>query len=209
MGLEGVGLEGRMINAAILIPAAGRAARMRGRDKLLEEIQGVALLRRAAGAALGTQVPVLVTLPKGDTARQDVLAGLSVDIAAIDASEGMAASLRTGAAWAKEAAGLMIHLADMPDLESPDLAKLLGTFADAPDQVHRAASEDGVPGHPVIVPARLFPDLLRLQGDHGAREMLAKEADIRLHQLPGTRALTDLDTPEDWAAWRAKRAPSR
>ena len=33
---------------AILLPAAGASRRMRGRDKLLEGVDGVALLRRSA-----------------------------------------------------------------------------------------------------------------------------------------------------------------
>jgi CTP:molybdopterin cytidylyltransferase MocA len=63
-----------------------------------------------------------------------------------------------------------------------------------------------MPGHPVLFPARLRPALLRLKGDQGARDILRTEADQILPlPLPGSRAVTDLDTPEDWAAWRALR----
>ena len=68
--------------------------------------------------------------------------------------------------------------------------------------VIRASTADGRAGHPVIFPARLWPDLVRLQGDQGARDMLKSEA-VQLCPLPGQHALTDLDTPEAWAAWRA------
>ena len=52
-----------MISPIILIPAAGRSSRMRGRDKLLEQVGGIPLLRLRVEAALATGHQVLVTLP--------------------------------------------------------------------------------------------------------------------------------------------------
>ena len=73
----------------------------------------------------------------------------------------------------------------------------------------RATAEDGRPGHPVILPARLYPLLAGLAGDTGARTVLAAHAaEVVAHPLPGTRALVDLDTPEAWADWRAGRSPT-
>ena len=58
----------------ILILAAGQSSRMRGRDKLLEEIDGVPLLRRqvdmARAAGLGS---VFVTVPEVPHPRHDIL----------------------------------------------------------------------------------------------------------------------------------------
>ena len=100
--------------------------------------------------------------------------------------------------------GLMILLPDMPDIADHDLAALLDVFADDPLTPVRAASASGRAGHPVILPHRLFPGLLVLTGDEGARRVLAGE-DVNLVPLEGDRAVTDLDTPEEWAAWRASR----
>ncbi|MEZ5755305.1 MAG: NTP transferase domain-containing protein [Paracoccaceae bacterium] len=47
----------------ILLLAAGSPPRMRGGDKLLEDVAGEPLLRRSARAALATGCPVTVTLP--------------------------------------------------------------------------------------------------------------------------------------------------
>jgi CTP:molybdopterin cytidylyltransferase MocA len=46
-----------------------------------------------------------------------------------------------------------------------------------------------------------------LTGDQGARQVLLRHAD-RLHSLAlqGSRAVTDIDTPEDWQKWQG-RAP--
>jgi len=197
-----------MTDLAILIPAAGTSSRMGGRDKLLEEVEGEPLLRRQACWALATGLPVLVTLPAGQPGRRatlDGLKGLEVEPLA-DAAEGMAASLRAGGAWAASigARGLMVVLGDMPDLRPDDLGKLAQAFASEPRKVWRATDETGRDGHPVILPARLFGRLAGLAGDAGARPLLTGE-EIGRVALAGHRATTDLDTPQDWAAWRAGR----
>jgi CTP:molybdopterin cytidylyltransferase MocA len=44
---------------------------------------------------------------------------------------------------------------------------------------------------------------MALHGDEGARSVLAAQASrVRLCPLPLRHAVTDLDTPEDWAQWR-------
>jgi molybdenum cofactor cytidylyltransferase len=197
------------LNLAILILAAGSAARMRGGDKLLEIIDGQPLLRRQAAMALSLSPQVIVTHRTADPARLIALADLPVHRVPVpDAAEGMAASLRAGAAKAiaLNASGLMILPGDMPELTRDDLAQMIAAFDQQPDSIHRAASATGTPGHPVLIPADLIPDLTKLQGDEGARSLLLRHRPrILLHPLPGNHAITDLDTPEEWAAWRASR----
>lgn len=192
---------------AILILAAGAAARMRGADKVLLPVDGVALLTRLARAAVATGRPVIVVLPPGAAARAAALAGL--DVAAVtagDAAEGMGASLRAGvAALPAGATAVLVLLADLPEIEAEDLARLLAAHAATPAAILRGTAADGRPGHPVLIPADLFPALARAAGDAGARALLAEHAGrVRGVALPGARAVTDLDTPEDWAAWRAR-----
>ncbi|WP_442902561.1 nucleotidyltransferase family protein [Frigidibacter sp. MR17.24] len=195
--------------ASVLICAAGAASRMRGGDKILEPVAGVPLLARLAAAARASGAVVRVTLPPAGALRHDrraaALAGLGVvTLPVADADEGMAASLRAGARAARAAGedGLLVVLGDMPEIEAGDIAALLAAAAAAPGRVIRAATATGRAGHPVLFPARLLPALERLRGDRGAREVLAGEA-AELVALAGERAVTDLDTPEDWARWRA------
>ncbi len=190
----------------ILIPAAGAASRMRGGDKLLEPVGGQPLLRRQAARALETGAQVLVTLPPDRPARAAALEGLAVTVAVLPgAAEGMAASIRHGARAATGA--LMILPADMPEIDTTDLRAVLAAHAAAPQAILRGASGP-TPGHPVLFPADLRGDLAALTGDEGARSVLARHRPrIQPVPLPARHALTDLDTPEDWAAWRAGRAP--
>jgi CTP:molybdopterin cytidylyltransferase MocA len=192
----------------ILIPAAGLSRRMRGRDKLLEAIDGQPLLLRAVSTALATGARVVVTLPadKPGQTRRDVLAGCSVTLVEVaEATEGMAASLRKGAAVIGPDCPVMILLPDLPDIELADLSAMIAAFDDAPlAPVLRATTEEGAFGHPVILPARLIPALENLRGDEGARTVISSTP-VQPFPLPGARALTDLDTPEAWAVWRTAR----
>jgi molybdenum cofactor cytidylyltransferase len=130
---------------AVALLAAGRARRMRGRDKLLEEIDGTPLLRRQAERILDARIgPLAVTLPLDRPAREAALDGLTLTVLRIaDAEEGLAASLRAAARWALQiwAEGLMICPADLPDLTSVDFRTLLagtvGPTAPAKPPVHR------------------------------------------------------------------------
>ena len=195
-----------MPNLTILIPAAGSSARMRGRDKLLEPVDNQPLLRRQAQIALSQTAQVLITLRHPDPARHSALDGLPVTLLAItDAATGLSASFR---AVSHLTTALMILPADMPDLTAADLATMIAAHGQSPDLILRGSAGDR-PGHPVILPALLIPDLATLQGDHGARSLLASHQSlIRLIALPENHAVTDLDSPEDWATWRASH-PNR
>lgn len=191
---------------AVLLPAAGASSRMRGRDKLLEDVHGTPCLRHMAKAAHGSADLVFVTLPAPDHPRADALAGLgSVILVVPDAVAGMSASLKAGAAAAigARADALMVLPADMPDL-AQDLAEIWQAY-DALPQGHslRASTKTGEDGHPVIFPAHLLSGFERLEGDRGAGTILQQNSAC-LHRLalPGARARRDLNTPEDWAQWR-------
>lgn len=181
---------------------------MRGGDKLLEQVAGQPLLRvmleRAVAVAEGA---VLCALPGPDHPRSACLGGFATTPVFVpDAAEGMGASLRAGvAALPADARAVMILPADMPELTAEDLHKMLVAQKDAPDAILRAVDHDGTQGHPVIFPADLFPALGTCHGDTGARDVLRTYSDrIVTVPLPDRHATTDLDTPEDWAAWRAK-----
>lgn len=192
----------------ILILAAGASSRMGGRDKLLEVVQGLPLIARSVGVALATGVPVTIVLPPDRPGRLAALAGLPVQVVVAEcASEGMAESLKVGMAALPVRAPVLLVLADLPELQTTDLAAVLAAGVAAPEMIHRGASATGQPGHPVLLPPWLRPEILELTGDQGARELLQRHRDkVRLVPLPGARAITDLDTPEDWDAWRKAQA---
>tara|TARA_R110002094_G_scaffold12319_3_gene22394 strand:+ start:845 stop:1465 length:621 start_codon:yes stop_codon:yes gene_type:complete len=200
----------RLFSFPIIILAAGQSRRMRGCDKLMEDIDGQPLLRRQARMARAvTGGLVVVALPPLPNARYDALAGIDVTALPVaDAHEGMNASLRAAiTALPPGAPCAMVVLADLPDLTDTDLRRV----ADAVDlksenRIWRGATQDGAPGHPIIFKADLFAELAALTGDSGGREVVAAHQDqTMLVPLAGARARGDLDTPEQWAVWRKSR----
>mgnify|MGYP003625665360 CR=1 FL=1 len=195
----------------ILILAAGQSRRMRGTDKLLEPVAGEAQLRRITRAAVRTGCDVWVTLPlpgqsnSRHTDRGRVLIGLGVHpVRVADAATGMAASLRAGAAALPEGRPVLVVLADLPEITTEDLMQMLAAQQATPDMILQATDARGHPGHPVLFPPWARPGLTGLQGDVGARALLQRHpAQVRAIALPDNHATTDLDTPEDWARWRA------
>ena len=194
-----------MRRSAILIPAAGASSRMAPRDKLMEAVGGVPLLRDRALAALATEAPVVVTVPPDRPERRRAIEDLPLRIVVVpDAAEGMGTSIAAGASALRDVPGVLILPADMPAIRTADLAALLDAFEAEPTAIHRGASRSR-PGHPVVFPQDLIEPLTRLRGDEGARAILRGNAGrVRLHPLPDDAALIDLDTPEAWEEWRAQ-----
>ena len=211
---RGCGAErrGAVANVHILIPAAGSSARMRGADKLLQKIRRKPLLRQVAETALATGAPVTVTLPPGADARRAALAGLPLRLVEVpDAALGMSRSLVRGIAALDPDAGpedgVMILPADMPGFTPAALSDLIARFRAEPGLILRGGGSNGEPGHPTIFPRSFWPALMQVSGDEGGRSVLrADPGRVRVIPLPGRMALLDLDTPEDWAAFRRTRS---
>ncbi|MFK7835566.1 MAG: NTP transferase domain-containing protein [Sulfitobacter sp.] len=193
----------------LIILAAGASRRMRGRDKLLEDVDGMPLLRRQALAALEVTADVQVALPLAPHPRYEALTGLAVSVIPVaDAAEGMNASLRRAfATLPADAPCAMVLLADLPDLTADDLCKVARAVdLDSDTLVWRGVTETGQPGHPIIFHKALFAAFAHLKGDGGGRDVIAQaKGHVTLVPLPENRARNDLDTPEEWAAWRDHR----
>ncbi len=196
--------------AAAAVLAAGASRRMGGRDKLLEDVGGAPMLRRAAEAALASRADeTVVVLPPDAPARRAALEGLPVRVVENpEAGEGMAASIRAAVrAAAPEADALILALADMPEIGPAHLDALIAAFDPGEGRaICRAADAEGRPGHPVLFGRRFFEALGKLEGDAGARRLLEENAELtETVPTPGRGATVDLDTPEAWAAWRRGR----
>ena len=201
------------MKTTLILLAAGASARMRGADKLLQEVGGMACVKAMALRGLAGGMQVIVTLPARDHPRAVALAETPVlRLPVPDADQGMAHSLRAAITALPEGTeAAMILPADMPGLEIDDLRAVIDEARTHPEAlIVQAATEDGTPGHPVLFRAALFPEIEALTGESGARPVIQRHAEHRrMVKRPGRRARLDLDTPEEWAAWRAGQAARR
>ncbi|MFT6912919.1 MAG: molybdenum cofactor cytidylyltransferase [Paracoccaceae bacterium] len=190
----------------VLILAAGASSRMRGRDKLLEPIDGVPLLLRQVRAALQVSAKVIVALPPEPHPRHALLDDCQVmRLPVADAAKGMSFSLRAGIrAVPAGSTHVLVVLADLPELTSADMAAVMDARLHSPDALAwRATGANGRAGHPILFAQSLFEAFNQLRGDQGAQPVLTAIAeDVHFVSLPDLHAVTDLDTPEDWADWR-------
>jgi molybdenum cofactor cytidylyltransferase len=210
-GAEAAGAElGRRPVVSALVLAAGQSRRMGSRDKLLEPVAGTPLLRHVVQALAASAVDeIVVVLPPDPGQRLSALAGTAVcTVTNPRADEGMGTSVGAGVtALRADSDAVLIVLADMPELTGRDFDRLIAAFDPAEDRaIVRAVTEAGAPGHPVLFGRRFFELLQALEGDRGARSLIEDYPEFLVDvPLPGSAAATDLDTPEDWDAWRGAR----
>lgn len=179
---------------------------MLGPDKVLEPVRGLPLLTDRALMCLETQADRIVVVVAPDKPnRKLALKNLDVDIVPNGGSfQGLAHSLQVGLRHISQDA-VLIMLADLPDLTTEDLDKVISHARSTDADIARGTSETGQPGHPVLMKRALFEQVYDLSGDQGAGPILAANKDrIELVNLPGDHATADLDTPEAWSQWHQK-----
>jgi molybdenum cofactor cytidylyltransferase len=196
---------GRSVAAIIL--AAGRSIRMGGPNKLLAEIDGKPLVRIAAEQALASRAnPVIVVTGHQREQIEAVLAGLALRIVHNpDFAQGLGTSLRAGVkAVPADADGTIICLADMPQVGSNLIDRLIAAFDPEKGALVVVPTLDGKRGNPVLWSRRFFPDLMAIDGDVGARHLIAGYAEA-VTEVPvtGDAAFLDVDTAEMLAALKA------
>jgi molybdenum cofactor cytidylyltransferase len=181
---------------ATVILAAGSGHRMGG-PKALLMVDGESLLQRAVRMALAAgREPVIAVVGDWDIGPLDARVTVLHNS---DAAEGMASSIRVGiAAQPPESEAVMILTVDQIAVDATLLRKLLALAASDPARP-AACAYGGTLGVPAVLPRRLFPDLLALRGDRGAKAILLRE---KAAALPFPGGKTDLDIPEDLERFR-------
>jgi molybdenum cofactor cytidylyltransferase len=179
-----------------VVLAAGAGTRFGG-GKLHAPFRGGRLVDAAIAAALAAPVAGVVVVVQPDNKTSPHRDPRVRRVECADWAEGMAASLRCGiAALPADAEGVFVFLGDMPRIPPailPALAEALGAGAPAALPVC-----EGRDGHPVLFAAHLFPALLSLSGDQGARGVIASlGAEVARIASVDTGVLLDVDTPAD------------
>ena len=179
---------------AAIVLAAG-ASRRFGGAKQLARLGDRHLLEHAIAAACGAGVDEVVVVLGGHA--REILDTVDLGCArpvVCDAwEEGQGASLRAGVDAVRRAEAVVLMLGDQPLVTSAAVSRVIAGRGGGAPAVR--ATYDGVPSHPVLVEASLFGRLLQLEGDRGAREVLAA-VDTRLVACDGVGCPDDVDTPE-------------
>ena len=196
------------MGVAAIVLAAGMSTRM-GTNKLLQLIDGETLICRVVRNVEASRAePILVILGhqamEVDHALPHVRHGT---VRHASFGDGMSASIRVGInALPDDCTGVLIVLGDMPSISSDILDRMITAFdANVPKTICIAA-HGGKRGNPVLFGRCYFPELLRLEGDTGARNIIAANAEHVLEVEAGNDGpLLDIDTTDALAAFRWRR----
>ena len=182
-----------------VVLAAGSAERF-GSTKQLAEFDGSTLVRRAitmATAACGDRT--VLVLGHDWRAVADASAPLSgFMIRNDDYADGLGSSIACATRAVEHVAGaVVILLADQPLISAAHVRRLCDAWTGAGDEIV-ATEYSGALGVPALFGSSCFDDLAALQGDTGARRLLAS-GKYRVRGVAFEPAAVDIDRPEDLA----------
>jgi molybdenum cofactor cytidylyltransferase len=187
-----------LVSAVVL--AAGCSTRM-GTQKLVLPVGGVPMVQRVVEAAMRSRAVETVVVRGADAGAVAQALGphLSRSVVNPDYAAGMSTSLRAGiAAVRPDCDAAVILLGDQPLVTPGIIDQVIGRFEEGGVSLVRATA-DGKPTHPVVIGARHFPEIFTLDGDVGAREIIARHySDVGVLELSHNHLAMDADTPEDY-----------
>lgn len=198
---------------AAVVLAAGSSTRL-GEAKQLLNVDGMPLLARTLDVVRRSMLAHRIVVLGGYAAE----VRSRVDFEGFDVVEnpdylsGQSTSMLAGlAAVPGNAAGAVVVLGDQPLLPPGLLDRMVAAFDPSLGVAVRPRYADG-PGNPVLLGRALFPELMRIEGDVGAREVLAQHRDRIIElDLRGWPTPRDVDTREDYLTllddWASLGAP--
>ena len=199
-GAGDVAAAGPNPRVVALVLAAGQSRRMGGPNKLLQEIEGVPLVRRMVDVAAASACDGVLVVTGHEAARvESVLPRNGVETAHCqDYAAGLSASLRAGiAALPEECDAVVVCLGDMPRVSSVHIDRLIAAYDPLQGRAVCVPTFRGKRGNPVLWDRRFFAELMDLKGDVGARHLIGEYAHVVFEVAMGDEGvLTDVDTPQ-------------
>jgi molybdenum cofactor cytidylyltransferase len=135
------------------------------------------------------------------------LAGLNVSVVENpDFRNGLSTSLKCGLRALPEGRdGAIVLLGDMPAVTPALIEKLIAAFDPAEGRAICVATYQGKRGNPVLWARQFFPDMLQLEGDVGAKHLMANNSELVCEvEAADDAPLIDIDTPEALVAYAAR-----
>ena len=191
---------------AAIVLAAGRSRRMGTANKLLTDVDGVPMVRRAVEAATASHArPVIVVTGNEQGRVQAALRGCKATFVHNPRfAVGMSTSLQAGlAALPTDVDGALVCLGDMPLVTAAAIDRLIAAFNPLEGRAICVPTWNGKRGNPVLWDRRFFAAMADLAGDVGAKHLIGEHAELVAEvAMSDDAVLTDIDTPEALAALR-------
>jgi molybdenum cofactor cytidylyltransferase len=190
-----------------IVLAAGSATRM-GEPKQLLPLGDRCLLQHVVDeAARSCLHEIVVVVGAAAAAIRDAIrvpAGAALRIVTNAAHPcGQSTSLKAGLRAASVRSGAAaVLLADQPGVRAALIDHVVDAFRTGARAiarpVHRGADGSSLPGHPVVLARTLWADVERIEGDHGARSVIAERPADLLEVAVDDPPPIDVDTRIDY-----------
>jgi molybdenum cofactor cytidylyltransferase len=197
----------RMPRIAALVLAAGQSRRMGTRNKLLAEIEGEPMLRRAVEAAMASQAnDVTVVTGHEASAVRSALDGLGVAfVHNPDYESGLSTSLAAGIrslTGRDDIDGAVVLLGDMPGVTARHIDRLIAAFNPGEGRAICVPTSQGKRGNPVLWARAFFDEIAEVAGDVGAKHLIGENEELVCEvEFGDAGPLDDIDTPEALSAY--------
>jgi len=184
----------------IVLLAAGKSSRL-GRPKQFLIFEETSLVKKAAKTALKITNKVMVVTGAFKEKVEEELNGLPLLFTYNkDFEEGIASSIRNGLSSLMknfdDLKGVIFIVCDQPYLNSSLLNRLIHKTAETNSAIIGAVYAQTI-GTPVLFTRKLFPMLLELKGDNGAKKLI-KENISEVCTVDFPQGEIDIDTLDDF-----------
>ncbi len=193
-------LADALLPVGAVVLAAGSSSRMHGSQKLLLEFDGRPMVKAVIEAASDGGCHQILVVYSSDDVKQAV-GGDAELVHNPRAHTGMASSLQVGLrATRPDMEAAVVMLGDQPMVGSRTVAALLRAWRREGSRPAVAVSrgEGGRWTPPVVLARELWDELMTLEGDAGARQLLDGRPEL-VDTVPALDRVDDIDTPEDYA----------
>lgn len=106
---------------------------------------------------------------------------------------GASHTIALGLTQLRDLDGVMFLVCDQPLLRRESVAALAGLWRRSPEKI-AALGHNGARGNPCVFPAPLYPELLKLTGDHGGSAVIRQHPELLMLLEVPERELCDVDT---------------
>ena len=193
-------LADALLPVGAVVLAAGSSSRMSGQQKLLLEFDGRPMIKSVIEAASDGGCHQILVVYSSDEVKEAV--GVDAELVHNPrAQQGMATSLQAGLrAMRPDMEAALVMLGDQPMVGSRTVSALLRSWRREGSRpaVAVAGGDEGKWAPPVVLARELWDELMTLEGDAGARQLLDRRPEL-VDVVPTLDRLDDIDTPEDYA----------
>jgi molybdenum cofactor cytidylyltransferase len=195
--------ESKKPTAGVIL-AAGRSIRL-GRPKQLLEIKGKILIEWVLEAALNSNLGMIILVLGYEYQKISQILGPKLQHPRLEVlinhqyQGGLSQSLRCGLQKIKDTyPSVMFLLGDQPMIHSKIINHLLDSFWSSDKEICVPVYQ-GKRGNPVILSKSIYPELEKIEGDKGARDLIqAQEDKVYFVEMDEPLLLLDIDTEEDF-----------